>query len=110
VVGYCFITALVSGVLHFVLEPTIMPATYVQWVAIFTLGVLPLGLGFYAWDRGMKQGDIMVLGAAAYTAPLLSTLILLLAGFTVPSWFLAVACLLITLGALVAAKDLMFKN
>ncbi len=40
------------------------------------LGLFPVGAAFYAWDFGVKNGDIQILGAASYAAPLLSTLIL----------------------------------
>ena len=42
---------------------------------------MPVGAAFYVWDHGVKRGDIQLLGAASYLAPLLSTLILILAGF-----------------------------
>ena len=42
---------------------------------------MPVGAAFYVWDHGVKHGDIQLLGAASYLGPLLSTLILILAGF-----------------------------
>ncbi len=110
VAGFCLITAVVALGLHLSLEETVWPKTQVQWVAIGLLGLLPLGLGFYAWDVGVKRGDIMVLGAASYAAPLLSTLILVVFGFAAFSWFMAFACILITAGAVIAAQDLIFKK
>ena len=110
VVGYCFITAFVAFGLHLFLEITIWPATPMQWAAIAALGLFPVGLAFYAWDIGIKNGDIMVLGAASYAAPLLSTLVLVLSGMAQASWVVALACLLITVGAVTAAKDLFFKT
>ena len=106
VAGFCFITSAVTTVLHFALEPTIYPQAFSQWFAILALGIFPLGTGFYAWDFGMKRGDIMVLGALSYAAPLLSTLILLVADYATWHWSIAAACLLITIGALISAKDL----
>jgi drug/metabolite transporter (DMT)-like permease len=108
VAGFCLITALVALVLHLTLEPTVWPHGAGQWTAVALLGFLPLGLGFYAWDVGTKKGDIMVLGATSYAAPLLSTLILIGAGYASASWAVAAACLLITLGAVIAAKDMIF--
>ena len=110
VAGFCLITAVVAAVLHLALETTIWPAAQTQWLAIAVLGILPLGVGFYTWDYGCKQGDIMVLGAASYAAPLLSTLILLSAGFATWHWSIGLACLLITAGAVIAAKDMIFKR
>ena len=52
----------------------------------------------------------MVLGASSYAAPLLSTLILVAAGYATASWSIALACVLITAGAVIAAKDMIFKK
>ena len=80
-----------------------------QWSAIVILGAIPLGAGFYAWDYGCKHGDIMILGALSYAAPLFSVLVLLLAGFGVFHWSVGLACALVTIGALIAAKDMLLK-
>jgi drug/metabolite transporter (DMT)-like permease len=109
VVGYCFVTAATSFVLHLAFEPTVLPETPGQWAAVALLGALPLGAGFYAWDWGCKRGDIMVLGALSYTAPLFSVIVLIAAGYAEFRWSVAVACLLIVTGALVASKDMLLK-
>jgi drug/metabolite transporter (DMT)-like permease len=110
VAGFCLITSGVAAALHMALETTVWPASSLQWISIVLLGLLPLGVGFYAWDYGVKKGDIMVLGAASYAAPLLSTLVLLSAGFASFHWSIALACVLITAGAVIAAKDMIFKS
>jgi drug/metabolite transporter (DMT)-like permease len=107
ITGFCVATAVLAAVVHFAIEPTIWPANLWQWLAVFGLGVGPVGLAFYVWDIGVKQGDIQVLGAASYSAPLLSTAILLLTGHASYSHTLLVACLLITAGAVLAASDLL---
>src|SRR5438445_88039 len=66
----------------------------------------PVGAAFYAWDIGMKHGDIRVLGAASYATPLLSTAFLIMAGFAKPSASIAIAAVLIAGGGLIAAKDM----
>lgn len=109
VAGYCLITAAVAFGLHLALETTVWPQTATQWSAIAILGAIPLGAGFYAWDYGCKHGDIMILGALSYAAPLFSVIVLLLAGFGVFHWSVGLACILITIGALIAAKDMLFK-
>jgi drug/metabolite transporter (DMT)-like permease len=110
VAGFCLITALVSGLIHFAVEPTVVPESWQNWAAIFLLGAMPLGIGFFTWDIGVKNGDIQVLGAAAYAAPLLSTLVMLAAGYAAYSHSLAAACVLIALGAVIAAKDMIFRR
>jgi hypothetical protein len=52
----------------------------------------------------------MVLGASSYVAPLLSTLVLLVFGYATFHWSIALACLLITVGAVLAAKDMIFSR
>lgn len=106
VAGYCLITSAVTFVLHLLLEQTVLPATTQQWLAIAALGTIPLGLGFYAWDWGCKHGDIIVLGALSYAAPLLSVIALLVFGYGEFDWSVGTACALIMAGALVASKDM----
>jgi drug/metabolite transporter (DMT)-like permease len=110
VTGFCFACALLSGFTHAMIEPTLWPLSATQWSAIIALGILPMGAAFYAWDFGMKRGDTMVLGAASYAAPLLSTLVLFAAGMTEYHWSIIAACLLITCGAVIAAKDMLLKQ
>jgi drug/metabolite transporter (DMT)-like permease len=110
VVGFCFASATLSGIAHFALEPTLWNLNSSQVFAVLSLGLLPMGLAFYAWDFGMKHGDRMILGVSSYAAPLLSTLVLIATGFAVYHWSIAVGCLLITAGAIIAAKDMIFKK
>jgi len=107
VTGFCIVTAALATLAHVALEETVWPAAPLQWLAVSGLGVGPVGLAFYVWDYGVKHGDIQVLGAASYLAPLLSTLVLIVAGFAQFTWVVAGACLLITAGAMLAAKDLL---
>ncbi|UWQ75553.1 DMT family transporter [Leisingera sp. M658] len=101
---FCLATAAASWGLHFALEETVWPAGTLGWVSTLLLGLGPVGLAFYVWDIGVKQGDIQMLGTSSYAAPLLSTLILVLAGIAAASWGLALAAALITGGALIAAR------
>ncbi|WP_174801554.1 DMT family transporter [Martelella limonii] len=106
VTGFCLATAVLSLLCHLMLEQTVWPQTGGEWLAVVGLGLLPVGLAFYAWDYGVKHGNIQVLGAASYAAPLLSTIILIVARFGEPGWRVIVACLLITGGAVIAARDM----
>ncbi|MEL7301025.1 MAG: DMT family transporter [Pseudomonadota bacterium] len=74
------------------------------WRAIIALGLGPVGLAFFLWDVGMKRGDIQLLGVLSYGAPLLSTLILVVAGVAEPTPALLSAAILITGGAAIAAR------
>ena len=108
VAGFCLMTALLSALCHLALEETVWPAAALEWASVFALALFPVGLAFFTWDIGVKRGDIQVLGAAAYSAPLLSTLLLIAFGFGALTLSVGIACLAITLGAVIAAKDMLF--
>ncbi|WP_407177529.1 DMT family transporter [Bradyrhizobium sp. STM 3562] len=110
VAGFCLATAVLAALVHLAVEVTVWPETLLQWCAVIGLGVAPVGAAFYAWDIGMKRGDIRVLGAASYATPLLSTAFLIVAGFAKPSVNLALAAILIAGGGLIAAKDMLRKR
>ncbi|NJL88149.1 MAG: EamA family transporter [Leptolyngbyaceae cyanobacterium SM1_1_3] len=99
--GFCGVTALLAWLCHFLGEPTLWP-TGQAWLAILGLGLGPVGLAFFTWDYGVKHGDIRLLGVLSYAAPLLSTLLLILCGLAEATWTVAIACLLIVLGAAIA--------
>lgn len=107
VVGFCFGTAILSLLCHLVFETTVWPADMTQWLAVLALGVGPVGAAFYAWDIGCKRGDIRLLGVGAYAAPVLSTLALVVMGYSQPTLSLWSACALIVGGALLASSDKM---
>ncbi|HEX2724625.1 MAG TPA: EamA family transporter [Beijerinckiaceae bacterium] len=102
VAGFCLAASALSFLCHAAFETTVWPAGLVQWLALLALGLGPLGAAFYLWDIGVKRGDIRMLGIASYAAPVLSTLLLVLAGFAEATRALALACVLIVAGALVA--------
>ena len=101
---FCVASAILSLPLHLMLEDTAWPDGALGWTSAAFLGLGPVGLAFYVWDIGVKRGDIQMLGTASYAAPLLSTIVLVVAGVAAPSWSLAFAAILITGGALLAAR------
>ncbi len=100
---FCLATAVLSAIAHLLLETTIWPQSPLGWASVAALGLGPVGLAFFTWDIGMKKGDIQLLGVASYAAPLLSTLALVAAGLSPARPVLALAALLITAGAALAA-------
>ncbi|MCU0525862.1 MAG: EamA family transporter [Elainella sp. Prado103] len=102
--GFCGVTALLAWLCHAGFETFVMPVG-LNWLAILCLGLGPIGLAFFTWDYGVKHGNIKILGALSYLAPLLSTLLLVLCGLATASWILGIACLLIVGGAILAAGD-----
>ena len=110
VTGFCAATAALALISHLIWEQTVWPSGLTEWLAVLGLGLMPVGGAFYVWDYGVKHGNIQILGASSYAAPLFSTLILIAAGIGEPSWRIAVACVLITGGAALAAKDLLQRK
>lgn len=106
VAGFCLATALLAAIVHLGIETTVWPERALQWLAILLLGLGPVGAAFFAWDVGMKHGEIRVIGAASYATPLLSTGFLIVAGYAQATMAIALAALLIAGGGLIAAKDL----
>ena len=104
VAGFCLVTAALAAVCHRLFETTVWPAGASEVAAIVGLGLGPVGLAFYVWDYGVKRGDIRLLGVASYAAPVLSTLILVAAGFAPATASLGLACAAIVGGALVASR------
>jgi drug/metabolite transporter (DMT)-like permease len=110
VAGYCAITALLAFMVHHLTEATVWPSAPLAWTAVVALGLGPVGAAFFAWDIGMKRGDIRVLGAVSYATPLLSTGLLIAAGYAQPSANVAIAAALIAGGGLIAAKDMISRR
>jgi drug/metabolite transporter (DMT)-like permease len=104
VAGFCLATGILSLICHLALETTVWPADMTAWAAIALLGLGPVGAAFFLWDVGCKRGDVRILGVAAYAAPLLSTLVLVAAGYAQARPALALSCILIVTGALCAVR------
>ncbi|MBP7999489.1 MAG: DMT family transporter [Chloroflexi bacterium] len=102
--AFCGVTAILAAFCHLIFETTVWPVGW-EWLAVLGLGLGPVGTAFYTWDYGVKQGNIRVLGAFAYAAPLLSTLLLITLGLAQPTGALMLACLFIVGGALLASAD-----
>ena len=103
VAGFCLASAALAALCHAAFETTVWPSGPMAWAAVVGLGLLPLGLAFYVWDYGVKNGDIKLLGVASYGAPLLSTLLLIVLGYAQATPYLALAAGMIVGGAVIAA-------
>lgn len=108
--GFCGAVAVLGYFFHLIFERTVVPADPGQWLAVLGLGLGPVGLAFLVWDHGTKRGNLPVLGALSYGAPLISTLLLILFGRAEATWTVAAACLLIVAGATIAAQELLFAR
>jgi len=108
--AFCLATAVLSALGHVMFETTVWPADHGEWLAVLALGLLPVGAAFYAWDFGTKHGDIQVLGAMSYAAPLISTTLLILAGEGEATVAVGLGCALIVGGAVLASRDMLRRR
>ncbi len=99
---FCAATAVLAWLCHLQWETTVWPDNLKQWIGVVGLGMGPVGIAFFTWDYGVKHGNLPLLGVLAYAAPLISTLLLVVAGLAEPTWQLATACLTIVCGSLLA--------
>ncbi len=102
--GFCGVVAGLALICHLLFEQTVWPVG-AQWLAVLGLGFGPVGAAFFAWDHGVKHGDIRLLGVLSYAAPLLSTLLLVAFGRAPATPVLLAACALIIGGAVVAVPS-----
>lgn len=101
--GLCAATSLGAAILHVATETTHWPLTAHETLIVLACGLGPVGLAFYLWDHGMKHGEIRLLGVLAYATPLLSLMLLAAFGISRLTPLLALAGVLVTAGAVVAA-------
>lgn len=99
----CALVAVSGAMAHLDLEQNVRP-TALQWGVLALMGLGPVGAAFLLWDHGTKHGDIALLGSLSYLAPLLSTLLLVLAGRAEPHWSQAVAIALLLFGAWLSVR------
>lgn len=101
---FCGLTALLALLCHLHWEQTVWPGDGWQWLGVIGLGLGPVGIAFFTWDYGVKHGNIQLLGTLAYSAPLISVILLILAGFGTASGAVIGASLLIVAGSLLAGR------
>jgi len=99
----CALVAVSGAMAHLGFEQSVRPTT-LQWGMLALMGLGPVGAAFLLWDHGTKHGDIALLGSLSYLAPLLSTLLLVLAGRAEPHWSQALAIALLLLGAWLSVR------
>ncbi len=106
IAAFCAASAVLSLACHLAFEHTVWPASGTAWLAVLALGLGPAGSAFYFWDHAVKRGDIRALGAISYATPILSTAILVIVGQAEPTGTLIAAALLVTVGAVLASREL----
>ncbi len=109
VTGFCLATSVLSFLCHLALKRRRLACQWQRVGGSHCLGLLPVGAAFYAWDYGVKNGDIQILGGQLCgTAALdVDPHPLRLCGAKLR---IGLACLLITGGAMLAAKEMIRRK
>ncbi len=102
-VGFCGVAGLLAALAHLALEHTVAPDMPTA-LAIVVLGLGPMGGSFFLWDIGMKRGDPRLLGTLAYATPVVSTVLLCVAGYAEFTIWTVASALLVAAGGLTAAR------
>lgn len=101
--GWCLASAGLSGVVA-QLTGWGEPLDTDAWLAALYLGVGPLGLAFAAWEAALHRASGQVVGALAYLAPPLSTVLLAWAVDEPLTPTIGVAVVLVVAGAALGAS------
>lgn len=100
---FCLASGLLSLACHALFEPTVALRES-DWALIGVIGLGPLGIAFYLWDRALKLGDAREIGILSYITPLASTLILLATTGRSPGPGIALATALIIGAAILGLR------
>lgn len=72
---FCLVSGVLSLFCHALFEPAVSLSTQ-DVVLVLVIGLGPLGIAFYWWDKALKLGDPRQIGILAYITPVASTAIL----------------------------------
>lgn len=79
------------------------PANALVWIVVYGVGTV--GLGYPLWELGMKRGSVHLVAVAAYIIPPVSAALMAVLFSEAASGWLIPGALLITAGAVVAARS-----
>jgi drug/metabolite transporter (DMT)-like permease len=101
----CAVSTVLCGVLHILMEPTIIPSMGAL-AAAAAVGVVPLALGNFVWDEGFRRGDSQLLAVMAYATPLCSALLLAALGIAALTFNLLVGAVVIVVAGLLSRTEI----
>ena len=101
--SFGLVSGLLALVCHVLLEPAVSLSLR-DGLLIAVLGLGPLGVAFFLWDKALKLGDARQIGVLSYLTPLLSTLLLLWSTGRPLSGSIAAATVLILAAAVIGTR------
>jgi drug/metabolite transporter (DMT)-like permease len=98
---------LVSGLLsllcHWALEPSVVLSGR-DGLLLAVMGLGPLGVAFFLWDKALKLGDARQIGILSYLTPLGSTALLMLVSGRALTWSIGLAAVMIIGAAVLGTR------
>ena len=96
------VVAAFSLIAHFGLEDSYWELSIYSLTGVLLLGLGPVGGAFYLWDMSLKNGNRQLLASISFCTPLISAVILALAGLNDWSIYIVIALSLVLLGAFIS--------
>jgi drug/metabolite transporter (DMT)-like permease len=103
---FCLISGVLSFIIMFITGQSFYYPSSTEWVSMILLGVGPMGLAFFLWDKALKEGDPRIVGSLSYLTPFVSTLWLVILGGLELNLISSLAMILLVFGSLIGSKDL----
>jgi drug/metabolite transporter (DMT)-like permease len=97
------LSAALALALHLCFESWVTPPP-ATLAATLLAGAVPLALGNLTWDHGVRKGNRVLLATLAYATPLVSALLLIVAGLAAPTFALLGGAALIVAAGIIAAR------
>lgn len=107
---FCLISGALSVIMVFATGQRIYYPSTTEWVSMILLGLGPMGLAFFLWDKAMKEGDPRIVGSLSYLTPFLSTLWLVLLGGLEINLVSGSAMILLIFGSVIGSIDLLIGD
>ena len=87
---------------HVLFEKTVVPSKF-ECMLLLLMGVSAHWASYQSWDRAVKNLESWKLCVMAYFTPSLSVTLLIIAGLGVFSWPVAISCILLFAGSILAS-------
>ncbi|OHV12812.1 DMT family transporter [Kushneria phosphatilytica] len=91
----------ITLLVHLLFEASVPSATPQDWAVAAMIGVGPYGVAFMAWGYALRHGPSTLLGVMTYLVPVIAASLLVLLGWSSPSYQLLIACAAVLCGALI---------
>jgi len=96
--------ACLSLAVHLTLETGYWQLSNTQLLGIVLLGIGPVGGAFYLWDIALKNGNKKLLASLSYLTPLISAIVLSIAGLNSWSSNILISLMFILVGGIISNK------